>query len=129
MWGCELVVSQADDQTKDEIAAEPEHHGVSTAEAVAEEGAEEDAGEGEGTEEKLPFAGFLDVGGFGDGGDDLAGEDAVGEGDEVVAGDVLAVVVFQEYQTRTKSILLRWGGEIRTGTKHHRFRLMSSSST
>jgi len=91
MRGCELVVGEADDQAEDEVAAEPEHHSVSAAEAVAEEGAEEDAGEGEGTEEKLPFTRLLDVGGFGDGGDDLAGEDAVGKGDEVVAGDELAL--------------------------------------
>ena len=66
------------------VSAESQHHRLLPPEFVAEVCAEEDTGKGEAAEEELPFGGALDVAVFHDAGDDGAGEDAVGEGDEVV---------------------------------------------
>ena len=63
------------------ISAEAQHHGILAADLIAEIGADEDTGEGDGAEEELVFACFDDVGVLDNGGDDDAGEDAVGERD------------------------------------------------
>lgn len=79
----DAVVGAADYQPEDEVPAEADHHDFLAADAVAEEGAEEDAWEGDCAEEELPFACLEDCAVVDDGGDDCAGEDAVWEGDEV----------------------------------------------
>ena len=93
--------------------------------------AEEDARKGERAEQELPFARLLDVGGFGDRGDDLAGEDAVGEGYEVVAGDGISIPLSLSKRTPNKfqQVLGRAGKQILTGTKHHKSQSTSSNNT
>lgn len=84
--GGDFVVRAANDQPKDQVSRETQHHDVLAAQPVAEECAEENAGQGNSAEEKLPLrrAAQGAAGPGGDAGDDGAGEDAVGEGDKVV---------------------------------------------
>lgn len=101
-----FVVGTADDQADEEVARESEHHCEKGESAQAEKVvlssrrltrvpapdpvdkpcADKDAGKGDRAEEELPFCGVAEERlalGVDDGGNDGAGEDAIGERDEV----------------------------------------------
>lgn len=77
------VVGATDNQAKDQVSAEADHHDGLAAKTVAENGSEENTRQRDCTEEKLPFACFQDCAVVHDRGDNCTGEDTVGESDEV----------------------------------------------
>lgn len=80
-----LVVSETDDETKDEISRETDHHDVLSANTVTEEGAKENTRKSNRSKKQLPFGSATDTVARGDDtGNNCSRENTVGEGDEVV---------------------------------------------